>query len=95
MEDDDWDHLDFERDDHLEEFCRERLNRVRIICDGDQDGADSMVSLYNIGKSKCIKSRRNDSGRTDSGRTDSGNTDSGWTSSGRTIPVGPIQEGPI
>ena len=28
MEDDDWDHLDFERDDHLEEFCRERLNRV-------------------------------------------------------------------
>ena len=28
VEDDDWDHLDFERDDHLEEFCRERLNRV-------------------------------------------------------------------
>ena len=31
MEDDDWDHLDFERDDHLEEFCRERLNRVSTI----------------------------------------------------------------
>ena len=28
VEDDDWDHLDFERDDHIEEFCRERLNRV-------------------------------------------------------------------
>ena len=35
VEDDDWDHLDFERDDHLEEFCRERLNRVRIMVDGD------------------------------------------------------------
>ena len=31
VEDDDWDHLDFERDDHLEEFCRERLNRVGTI----------------------------------------------------------------
>ena len=31
VEDDDWDHLDFERDDHLEEFCRERLNRVSTI----------------------------------------------------------------
>ena len=45
VEDDDWDHLDFERDDHLEEFCRERLNRVRIMVDGDQDGVDSMVGM--------------------------------------------------
>ena len=45
VEDDDWDHLDFERDDHLEEFCRERLNRVRIMDYGDQDGADSMVGM--------------------------------------------------
>ena len=57
MEDDDWDHLDFERDDHLEEFCRERLNRVSTI----GGGVPGSVALHSI---------RIESGRTNSGRTD-------------------------